>query len=309
MLATIFLGANVTRLNPGEFSWTPENSPSGPLVIIINLSDQSLSAYRNGIRIADSSISSGTRGRRTPTGVFTILEKEVIHFSNKYNHAPMPHMQRLTWQGIALHGGDLPGYPASHGCIRLPREFAKRLYAVTARGTTVIVIDQKMTEPALDAEPGAILFPKFADPVGTNGTAFEWNPERSPEGPISILASVADQKVYVYRNGELIGHAIMTIDDRKRRLGTHVFTMLDGLSETPSAVVPGRPAHRWMTVKTQGKTTVDDLARRIRIPQEFAEKVYDVLVAGTTMVITDAAAVRPSAQAPRSVELMRSSPK
>ena len=124
---------HIGRLPPGDFVWEPELAPSGPLVVIISLPDQTLSAYRNGIRIAYSSISSGVKGRSTPPGVFTILEKEVTHFSNKYHHAPMPFMQRLTWEGVALHGGDLPGYPASHGCIRLPREFAKKLDSVTPR--------------------------------------------------------------------------------------------------------------------------------------------------------------------------------
>ena len=140
---------HVGRLPPGDFFWEPELAPSGPLVVIISLSEQTLSAYRNGIRIAYSSISSGVKGRSTPTGVFTILEKELTHFSNKYHHAPMPYMQRLTWEGVALHGGYLPGYPASHGCIRLPREFAKRLYSVTTRGTTVIVVDEKHPQPAI----------------------------------------------------------------------------------------------------------------------------------------------------------------
>jgi lipoprotein-anchoring transpeptidase ErfK/SrfK len=143
-------------LRAGEYTWNPEFSASGPLVIIISLREQTLSAYRNGIRIARSSISSGRKGRSTPAGVFTILEKEVTHFSNKYHHAPMPYMQRLTWQGIALHGSDLPGYPASHGCIRLPKEFAKLLFSITTRGTTVIVMGEKAPEPTLAAQPGMI---------------------------------------------------------------------------------------------------------------------------------------------------------
>lgn len=121
------------KLRPRDFFWEPELAPSGPLVMIVSLPEQTLSAYRNGIRIAYSSISTGVKGRSTPAGVFTILEKEVTHFSNKYHHAPMPYMQRLTWEGVALHGGDLPGYPASHGCIRLPREFAKKLFSYDPR--------------------------------------------------------------------------------------------------------------------------------------------------------------------------------
>jgi L,D-transpeptidase catalytic domain len=263
-------------------------------VVIISLADQSLSAYRNGIRIARSSISSGAKGRRTPTGVFTILEKEVTHYSSKYHHAPMPFMQRLTWQGIALHGGDLPGYPASHGCIRLPHEFAKHLYAITTRGTTVIVVDGRSPKPDLAAQPGMIFWPKEAGPLRPLAGAFEWYPERSPEGPITILASAADRTVYVYRNGEPIGRAVFQVDDPSGALGSHAFTMLAGFSAEPSAFVRGRPGHRWMSVKTEGPTTLRDLAQRVRVPPAFAEKVYDILLPGSTIVVTDAPALRPT---------------
>ena len=97
--------------------------------------------YRDGALIAASAISTGSLGRETPTGVFTILEKKVMHRSTTYDNAPMPYMQRLTSKGIAIHAGDLPGYPASHGCIRLPNEFAKLLYGVTEVGTPVMITD------------------------------------------------------------------------------------------------------------------------------------------------------------------------
>jgi hypothetical protein len=235
-------------LRPGEFFWEPELSPSGPLVIVISLPDQALSAYRNGIRITYSSISSGTKGRSTPAGVFTILEKEVTHFSNKYHHAPMPFMQRLTWQGVALHGGDLPGYPTSHGCIRLPREFAKKLYSLTVRGTTVIVTDEKSSQPRFAARPGMLLTPEQGEIFRPMEGEFEWNPERSEEGPITIVASGADKNVYIYRNGSPIGRAALKIDNPLRPLGTRAFTMLAGVAETASAFVPGRPGHQWMAV-------------------------------------------------------------
>ncbi len=277
-------------LRSGQFFWEPELSPSGPLVIIISLPDQALSAYRNGIRIAYSSISSGTKGRSTPAGVFTILEKQVTHFSNKYHHAPMPFMQRLTWEGVALHGGDLPGYPASHGCIRLPHEFAKRLYSLTVRGTTVIVIDEKTTEPTFAAQPGILLAPGDSKSRPLEGP-FEWNPDRSPDGPVTVVASGSDRMVYVYRNGRPIGRAALEIDDPKRPLGSHAFTMLSGFTPTSSAFVPGRPAHQWMAVKTKGKITLNDLGRRVRVAPEFAEKVYDIVSPGTTIVVTDAPAL------------------
>lgn len=283
-------------LRPGDSFWEPELSPNGPMVVIVSLPDQTLSAYRNGIRIAYSSISSGVKGRSTPTGVFTILEKNVTHFSNKYHHAPMPYMQRLTWAGVAMHAGDLPGYPASHGCIRLPREFAKKLYSLTERGTTVIVVDEKSSEPTFAVHPGILLTTEEmkADVIPPLEGKFEWNPERSADGPITILASGADKTVYVYRNGIPIGHAALTIDLPQQPLGGHAFTMLTGVTETTSAFVPGRPSHKWMSVRTEGNTTLENLSRRVRISPEFAQKVYDIVVPGTTIVVTDAPALRPS---------------
>lgn len=286
--------AKAGPLRPGEFLWEPQLSPSGPVVIVISLSDQALSAYRNGIRIAYSTISSGAKSRSTPAGVFTILEKEVTHFSNKYNHAPMPHMQRLTWEGVALHGGDLPGYPASHGCIRLPREFAKLLYTLTVRGTTVIVLDEKGSRPGFAAQPGLLLVVGEDDSIPPIQTEFAWNPERSNEGPITILASGADKTVYVYRNGISIGRAALEIDDPAQPLGSHAYTMLDGVAETTSALVPGRPSHRWMVVETDSKkreTTLEELGRRVHVSAEFAERIYDVVTPGTTIVVTDAPAL------------------
>jgi L,D-transpeptidase catalytic domain len=283
-------------LRPGDFFWEPELSPNGPLVLIISLPDQTLSAYRNGVRIAYSSISSGTRRRRTPAGVFTILEKEVTHFSNKYHHAPMPHMQRLTWEGVALHGGDLPGYPASHGCIRLPRAFAKKLYSLTTRGTTVIVVDEKRSEPIITAHPGILLVRNGSEPDISRPleSEFEWNPERSEEGPVAILASGADKMVYVYRNGIPIGRAGLEIDHPDEQLGSHVFTMLEGIEKRESAFVPGQPAHKWMELRTQGETTFEDLSRRVHVSPAFAAKVYAIVSPGTTLVVTDARALRDS---------------
>ena len=132
----------VAALEPGEFLWHPEVSPSGPVVVIVSLPEQRAHVYRNGLRIGVSTVSSGKPGHSTPTGTYPILQKRVEHYSNLYDDAPMPYMQRLTWGGIALHAGRNPGYPASHGCIRLPREFAELLYDVTSHGTTVVVADE-----------------------------------------------------------------------------------------------------------------------------------------------------------------------
>ncbi|PVB63007.1 L,D-transpeptidase family protein [Labrenzia sp. 011] len=110
-----------------------------PLHMLVSLDDQQIKVYRGLDLIETSPISSGKRGHSTPTGVFSILEKRRKHFSNLYDNAPMPLMQRLTWSGVAMHVGRLPGYPASHGCIRLPKPFAQSLYKMTDRGMHVVV--------------------------------------------------------------------------------------------------------------------------------------------------------------------------
>ncbi len=110
-----------------------------PLHMLVSLNEQTIKVYRGLDLVETSPISSGKSGYSTPTGVFSILEKRRKHFSNLYDDAPMPFMQRLTWSGIALHQGRLPGYPASHGCIRLPRSFAKSLFGITQRGAHVVV--------------------------------------------------------------------------------------------------------------------------------------------------------------------------
>ena len=117
----------------------PQDPPKGPLQVIISIEDQRISLYDNGVLIAHSSVSTGVPGHPTPLGVFSVISKERWHRSNIYSAAPMPYMQRITWSGIALHAGVLPGYPASHGCIRLTESFATRLWHLTKRGTRVII--------------------------------------------------------------------------------------------------------------------------------------------------------------------------
>ncbi len=126
---------------PGDFEWMPERSLAGDVVVVVSLPQQLVHVYRGGTRIARSTISSGKPGHDTPTGVFTILQKKKMHHSTLYDDAPMPFMQRLTWDGVALHAGRLPGYPASHGCVRLPSQFAELLYGVTSHGGVVVVAD------------------------------------------------------------------------------------------------------------------------------------------------------------------------
>jgi lipoprotein-anchoring transpeptidase ErfK/SrfK len=113
--------------------------PKGPLQIVVSIADQRVTLYSNGVRVAQGPVSTGVPGRPTPTGVFSIIQKDRYHHSNLYSNAPMPYMERITWSGVALHEGPLPGFPASHGCIRMTHEFAARLWQVARLGVRVIV--------------------------------------------------------------------------------------------------------------------------------------------------------------------------
>ena len=110
-----------------------------PLLLIVSLRSQRITIYDANGWILRAPVSSGQRGRETPAGIFSIIQKEADHYSNLYDDAYMPHMQRITWSGIALHGGALPGYPASHGCVRMPFDFAEQLFDMTRMGLRVIV--------------------------------------------------------------------------------------------------------------------------------------------------------------------------
>jgi hypothetical protein len=128
-------------LPPNRFVWTPAASGPGRVSVLISVPDQRAYVFRGEQLVAASSVSTGSDERPTPLGTFTILQKEEDHRSNLYDDAPMPYMQRLTWDGVAMHAGRNPGFPASHGCIRLPTAFAKKLFEATKLGATVEVTD------------------------------------------------------------------------------------------------------------------------------------------------------------------------
>ena len=110
-----------------------------PIMAVVSLHNQRITVYDANGWILRAPVSSGQKGRETPAGIFSVIQKEAEHYSNLYDDAYMPHMQRITWSGIALHGGPLPGYPASHGCVRMPFDFAARLFDATKLGLRVIV--------------------------------------------------------------------------------------------------------------------------------------------------------------------------
>jgi len=127
------------RLKAGQYLWRDVPASAGPERLVISLGDQLAYLYRGDALMAVATISTGRDEKPSPTGIFSVLDKKPFYRSKKYDNAPMPWMQRIDSYGVALHGGYNPGYPASHGCIRLPLAFAKKLYAITGIGTPVYV--------------------------------------------------------------------------------------------------------------------------------------------------------------------------
>lgn len=121
-----------------------------PIMAIVSLQNQRITVYDAKGWILRAPVSSGQSGRETPAGIFSVIEKDADHHSNLYDDASMPHMQRLTWSGIALHGGPLPGYPASHGCVRMPFDFAEQLFDITQMGLRVIVAPTDVAPVEID---------------------------------------------------------------------------------------------------------------------------------------------------------------
>ena len=281
-------------LAQGEFVWEPEASPSGPIVVLVSLNQQRAYVYRNGILIGYTNVSTGKPGHETPTGVFTILQKDKDHVSSIYK-AKMPYTERLTWSGICLHAGGLPGYPSSHGCIHLPLEFSHLLYDIEHLGATVVIADEH-SGPEEAAHPAILLSPMMHEQRREGPAAgiakFEWEPGRSTEGPLSLLLSTADEKLFVYRNGVEIGFAEIVILDPSDSLPPGIHTVLEGYSDRESPLVPGQKMHRWMSVSTEATTAPAEedeaaLASRVHIPPFFVSKVYEALTPGTTLMITN----------------------
>ena len=125
-------------LKPGQYHWAA-TIPDAPAKVVIDRLQQLMFVYKGDTLVGVSTISSGKKGRETPLGFWKVFRKQVKGFSRKYDNAPMPYMQMYDEMGIAFHGGALPGYPASHGCVRLPVEFAKKLYGLTSMGTEVVI--------------------------------------------------------------------------------------------------------------------------------------------------------------------------
>lgn len=274
---------DINELKPGEFTWHPERQPFGPVSVIASLDEQRVHVYRNGVRIAVSTCSTGRPGHETPTGVFVILQKDRDHRSSTYGDAPMPNMNRLTWDGIALHAGNLPGYPASHGCVRLPLKFSALLFEVTHLGTPVIIADSHHSP--LDAvHPGMILSgyaeTEFEEVLGTLSEKkhpSDWNLDDSY--PItSLIASSHDKKILIIENDLQVAEGPLIWDGQQ--LGANVY-VLRGASESAKGM-------HWdaLTFDDVGQDGMQNLSR-VKTDPEFSEIIKQHVHPGMIFVCTD----------------------
>jgi hypothetical protein len=282
--AQLALAKQADKLKPGEWVLKPEIAREGPVLVYVDLSRQLATIYRNGVRIGVSTISSGKDGYETPTGVFTILEKDKDHRSRTYDDAPMPYQQRLTWKGVALHAGNLPGFPASHGCVRLPMAFAQKLFQITPMGGTVVIAGGH-TDPVKRPSAG-VLAPALAGvttapaAVLTPTGSFTWTPQLSPSGPVSIIISTGDQQVVVLRNGVEIGRAHASVQQETNEPQVMTFA--------------GGKGHEWIQVGVSNLTgepaeiISTERVEQMQLPAAFVAGMRSVITPGTTILVTQA---------------------
>jgi lipoprotein-anchoring transpeptidase ErfK/SrfK len=280
--------------------------PKGQLQVVVSLEKQSATLFVDGIAFSQSRISTGTTTHPTPTGVFSIIQKRRHHISNLYG-APMPYMQRITWSGLALHEGPLPGYPASHGCVRFPTETAQLLWRATKIGTRVIVVrDEAAPVPIeheallslrsapdnhlesqlkpttlalregdderLDAPTAIDSSEKLFASVST-GRDRETASPASPsnhKGTVSVFISLAESRLYVRHNMQPLFDVPVTIERPGDPIGTHVFTALD-----PN---PNNGSLRWavVTIPSTHRSTL--AAPEASVRQKRAKNIPDPVV-------------------------------
>ncbi|MCW5694710.1 MAG: L,D-transpeptidase [Pseudolabrys sp.] len=240
--------------------------PAGPVTIVVSVAKQRVTLFADGKEVAAAPVSTGVAGHETPLGVFAVISKARYHESNLYSSAPMPYMQRITWSGIALHEGPLPGHAASHGCIRLPGSFASSLYGFTRLGARVVVtrdpvapvefssprlfVPKKPEEVpvatgSVPLTPVVLAEAQTTGSVTSNGApSIGANPATAPDaapapaidkkaetakrkGPVSVFVSRKTGRLYVRQNFEPVFDMPVTIAEPDKPWGTHIFTAME----------------------------------------------------------------------------------
>lgn len=278
---------DIKDMKPGQFTWHPDRVADGPVAIIVSLVQQRVHVYRNGIRIAVSTCSSGKPGHETPTGVFVILQKDKNHESSIYSDAPMPNMNRLTWSGIALHAGNLPGYPASHGCVRLPLAFSADLFEITHLGTPVIIAGEG--DPLDLTNPGMVLDSseagRFSEIVATDdGKKHPADWAEAEVHPItSAIVSTSEMRALLIENDAIVAEGPISIDG-SGKVGEHVFTLqANGPSDALQWTDISRSAPSGSLFHSDA-----NLLNRLHTSNEFAAAMQARLHPGMVLVLTQA---------------------
>jgi lipoprotein-anchoring transpeptidase ErfK/SrfK len=219
----------------------PPKQPSGPLLLAISIGSQRVTVYDDGAPVAVSAVSTGMPGHLTPMGVFSVIQKQRWHHSNLYSNAPMPYMQRITWSGVALHAGVVPGHPASHGCIRLPERFAVRLWGMTKVGARVIITRG-------EAAPFEITHPRLAGLVKSSEAAFEPGTSNGHSSAAPDRSRGVAGSVMVATTGAVVASGTSTAASRddsapsSSEVGAVASPQVEGGAAADKPAEAGRPA-------------------------------------------------------------------
>jgi hypothetical protein len=258
-----------------------------PIMAIVSLQSQRITIYDADGWILRAPVSSGQRGRETPAGIFTVIQKDADHHSNLYDDAFMPHMQRLTWSGIALHGGALPGYPASHGCVRMPFDFAERLFGLTQMGLRVIVAPTDVT-PIEISHP--VLFqPKPGDSAQTAARIAEADEATKKVEQIRRAAGTA------YRESAQAMASVRVAENQKRRAET----LLASAETALGLASPGEAKDQAERDKAQAAAKVAELQTQLEAAKAQAQPKLDAVAAAREAIAAAETARVAAAEAAR----------
>ena len=216
-----------------------DSKPQGPLIISISIAQQKVRIYDANGLFAEAPVSTGMPGHATPMGVFSVIQKQKLHHSNIYSGAPMPFMQRITWSGVAMHAGVLPGHPASHGCIRMPMAFAVKMYGWTRMGARVIVTPGNVT-PASFSHPLLAAVKVLPQPVAVEETKADVAAVRTPERPAQVVAgtvsAAAETKLELRSTVGHIDEMKSAADESRRPSPTSHVKTADASGSLPAAL-------------------------------------------------------------------------
>jgi L,D-transpeptidase catalytic domain len=260
-----------------------------PVMAIVSLQNQRITVYDAKGWILRAPVSSGQKGRETPAGIFSVIEKDADHHSNLYDDASMPHMQRLTWSGIALHGGQLPGYPASHGCVRMPFDFAEQLFDMTQMGLRVIVAPTDVAPVEIDhpvlfqARPGAdaLAAARLAE---ADEAAKKLDQARGAAGA-------------AYRDSTKAMMAVRVADNLKRRAEATLATAETALD----SAIPGEATEQAESAKAQASAKVAELQTQLDAARAELQPKLDAVLAARQAVADADTARAAAAEAARLV--------